>query len=149
MTNTEELCEKAAAYFLEGYNCAQAVLLTLSEHMGEKNELIPKIASGFGGGIGRCGSVCGALAGSVMAVGIKFGTNERGVQKRALAYENSCRLYKQFEKQYSSVMCRDLINCDLSNPEEQARARREKIFETKCSCFVKTAVQNFLNLEER
>jgi len=70
------LCEKAVARFLEGYNCAQSVLLTMFEHWNDENELIPRIATGFGGGIGRCGSVCGALTGGVMALGIEYGTNE-------------------------------------------------------------------------
>ncbi len=56
-----------------------------------KNELVPKIAGGFGGGIGRCGSVCGALTGSIMAVGIKYASNETGVEKRAKAYATQKR----------------------------------------------------------
>jgi len=49
-------------------------LLTLYEQIEpkSKNELIPKIAAGFGGGMGRCGSVCGALTASLMAVGINM-----------------------------------------------------------------------------
>ncbi len=69
--SAEALGEKAAQLHLQGYNCAQAVLLVLYEHMhpdGE-NDVIPKIATGLGGGIGRCGSVCGALSGAVLAVG--------------------------------------------------------------------------------
>ena len=65
------ICEKAVKSFLEDYNCAQSVLLTMFEYWNGENELIPKIATAFGGGIGRCGSVCGALTGGVMALGIK------------------------------------------------------------------------------
>jgi C_GCAxxG_C_C family probable redox protein len=92
-----------------------------------KNELVPKIAAGFGGGIGWCGSICGALSGSLMAVGIKFGSDEAGAEKQAMAYAYPTKLYKQFEKQYGTVYCRDLIKYDLSNPEEAAKARQEKV----------------------
>ena len=104
--SVEQLSQKAITYFQSGYNCAQSVLLTLSEYIDpdSKNELIPKIATGFGGGIGGCGSVCGALTGGVMAVGIKYGTNEIGVEKRASAYANAQALYKQFESQHGSVL---------------------------------------------
>jgi hypothetical protein len=58
--SAETLGEKASQLHLQGYNCAQAVLLVLYEHMNPdgKKEIVPKIATGFGGGIGRCGNVC-------------------------------------------------------------------------------------------
>jgi len=112
-----------------------------------KSELIPKIAAGFGGGIGRCGSVCGALTGSIMAVGIKYAPNETGAEKRAAAYANARALYRQFEKQHGTVFCRNLIKYDLSNPQELAKARQEKAFEKVCAKLIKSAVENFLSLE--
>ncbi|MCW4055801.1 MAG: C-GCAxxG-C-C family protein, partial [Candidatus Bathyarchaeota archaeon] len=71
----QTLPDKAAIYFRGGYNCAQSVLLAMQEHYGTKSDVIPKIASAFGGGVGRCGSVCGALTGAVMTIGMKHGTN--------------------------------------------------------------------------
>ncbi len=102
--------KKAVKTYQSGYNCAQTVLLTLYEQIepDSKNELIPKIAAGFGGGIGRCGSVCGALTGSLMAVGIKYGSNEAGAEKRAKAYAYAKKLYRQFEKQHGTVFCQRL-----------------------------------------
>jgi C_GCAxxG_C_C family probable redox protein len=125
------------------------VLLTLAEHIApeSKNELIPKIATGFGGGIGRCGSVCGALTGGIMAVGIEYGTNDPGVEKRAKAYTNAQALYNQFQKQHGSIMCRDLFKYDLSNPEQAAKARQAKVFEKVCTGLIKSVIQNFIALE--
>jgi len=40
-----------------------------------ESEIIPRIASCFGGGIGNTGAVCGAVAGAAMAIGLK---KERG-----------------------------------------------------------------------
>ncbi len=131
MSSTNQLvAEKGIKNFQSGYNCAQTVFLTLYEQIepNSKNELIPKIAAGFGGGIGRCGSLCGALTGSLMAVGIKYGSNEAGAEKQAKAYAYAQKLYRQFEKQHGTVCCRDLIKYDLSNPEEAAKARQEKVF---------------------
>ena len=83
MPLTRTPAEQANTHYQSGYSCAQSVLLTLYEYIGPdgKNDLIPKIASGFGGGIGRCGSVCGALTGSIMAVGIKYGSNDTALKK--------------------------------------------------------------------
>ena len=148
MKQKNVLCEKAATRFLEGYNCAQSVLLTMFEHWNGENELIPKIATAFGGGIGRCGSLCGALTGGVMALGTKYGTNEPSLEKRLQAYELAQKFYKQFERHHGSVLCRELIGYDLSNPEELEKARKAKVFEEKCVNFVKKTVETLVKLSE-
>jgi C_GCAxxG_C_C family probable redox protein len=147
--SAQTLGEKASALHLKGYNCAQAVLLVLYEHMYPEggNELIPKIATGLGGGIGRCGSICGALTGAVLAVGIKYGANEINAEKKALAYAKTQQLYRKFEKEHDQVLCRSLIKYDLSNAEEFAKAKQENVFETVCSKLIKSAIKSFLELE--
>lgn len=149
MSQSQAVADQAIAHFKNGYNCAQSVLLALYEHMDTngENSLIPKIAAGFGGGIGRCGSVCGALTGSILAVGIKYAPNEPGIEKRAQTYANAKTLYKQFETKQGTVFCRDLIKYDLSNPEEAAKFREEKIQEKVCQRLIKDAVENFLALD--
>jgi len=146
MKQKNVLCEKAVKRFLEGYNCAQSVLSTMFEHWNGENELIPKIATAFGGGIGRCGSICGALTGGVMAIGIKYGTNEPFLEKRLKAYELAQKFYKQFERQHGSVLCRELIGYDLSNPEGLEKARESKVFEEKCVNFVRKTVETLVEL---
>ena len=142
------LCEKAAKHFLESYNCAQSVLLTMFEHWNCKSELVPKIATAFGGGIGMCGSVCGALTGGVMAIGIRFGTNEPSMEKRSKAYRMAEKLFKQFEKEHGSVLCRKLVGYDLTNPEEKKKARESKVFQHKCADFVRKTVEMLIDLAE-
>jgi len=150
MSSNEQVVGKAVKHFQSGYNCAQSVLLALYENLEpeSKNELIPKIAAGFGGGIGRCGSVCGALTGSIIAVGIKDAPNQTGVEKRAKAYADAKMLYKLFEKQNGTTSCRDLIKYDLSNPEEAAKARQSGAFDKVCAKLVSAAIKNFLELEQ-
>lgn len=150
MSSSQELAEKAVQRFQGGFNCAQSVLLTLYEHLEStgENELVPKIAAGFGGGIGRCGSVCGALTGSIMAVGIKYAPNEAGAEKRAQTYLNARALYRKFEAQHGTVFCRDLIKYDLANPQEAAKARQEGASEKVCAKLVKSAIDNFFELEK-
>lgn len=140
------LGEKAAKLHREGYNCAQSVLLTMFKYWNGESELIPRIATAFGGGIGRRGSLCGALTGGVMAIGIKHGTNEPSPEKRLKAYEIAQRFYDQFERRYGSVFCRDLIGCNLSNLEEFKKAQEANVFEKKCSNFLKGAVEILLEL---
>jgi C_GCAxxG_C_C family probable redox protein len=118
------------------------------EFWNGENELIPKIATAFGGGIGRCGSICGALTGGVMTLGIKYGTNEPSLEKRLKAYETAQKFYKQFERQHRSVFCRELIGYDLSDPKELDEAYKAKVFEEKCAKIVRSAVEILLKLSE-
>jgi C_GCAxxG_C_C family probable redox protein len=146
MNSKDQVCENAVKYFAEGYNCAQSVLFGLSRCWGLENEVIPKIATGFGGGIGRCGSVCGALTGGVMAISLKFGTNDSDSEKRAVTYELVSKLFRRFEEKHGSVMCRTLINLDLSKPKDLEKAHREKISEKQCRHFIRTVISITLDL---
>ena len=151
MLPNQQVSEKALKNYQSGYNCAESVLLALYEHIEpkSKNELVPKIAAGFGGGIGRCGSVCGALTGSIMAVGIQYASNETGVEKRAKAYAYAKTLLKTFEEQHGTTFCRDLIKYDLSNPEEAVKFRQEGIPQKVCSKLIKDAIENYFELETK
>ena len=62
--------ELAEQYFRSGYNCAQAVIAAFSEDFGVDVKAALKISEGFGGGIGRMRSVCGAASGMFMAIGL-------------------------------------------------------------------------------
>ena len=135
------LGERAAEHFKRGYNCAQSVLLTMLEHWHLKNELVPKIATGFGGGIGRCGSVCGALTGGVMAISIKCGTSEPLMKERLKAYETAQKFYERFRAENGGVLCKELIGYDLTVPDQWDKAVKSKIIKQKCTVFVKKAVE--------
>jgi len=151
MLSNQELVQKAVAYFASGYNCTQSVLLTLCGQMSPevKSDLIPKIGSGFGGGFGLCGCVCGSLTGSIMAIGIKYGSNNPGEESNLIAYGKANALYHQFEKKHGTVLCRELIKYDLTKPEQISKARQEGVFEKVCVNFVKSAVEDYLEMENK
>ena len=68
--------EKAKAYFEQGYNCAQAVTLAFAEEMGVEKEMAAKMASSFGGGLGRLREVCGCVSGMALAAGALYGYSD-------------------------------------------------------------------------
>ena len=51
-----------------GHNCAQSVFCSCREYTGIDDKTALAISGGFGGGV-RCGEICGALSGAVMAIG--------------------------------------------------------------------------------
>jgi len=77
-----------------------------------ESDVIPQIASAFAGGIGNTGSVCGAVAGAVMAIGLKRGrgsTMEEMFGNLALARE----FRRRFEAERGDIRCRELTGLDL------------------------------------
>ena len=61
---------KGVDKFKEGYNCAQAVLFSLTKHTGISEDDSLKIGTGFGGGMGRTQHVCGAVSGGILALNL-------------------------------------------------------------------------------
>jgi C_GCAxxG_C_C family probable redox protein len=146
--NLSGFSEKAANHFKQGYNCAQSVLLAMQEYYGiPNNELIPKVATPFGGGIGKLGSLCGALTGAVIAIGLKHGTNTTNLKKKEKSYRLSQQLYEQFADTCGSPFCKELIGYDLTKPEELKMIRKLNIRDEKCSRFVRKAVELLIDLE--
>lgn len=84
MDNRNEKIEEAKArafdlYVKDQFVCSEAVLYTIHRILGHRLPVeIVRLASGFAGGIGGGGYVCGALTGGVMALGLAFGRSEAG-----------------------------------------------------------------------
>ena len=78
MKNHKEL---ARSYFLEGYNCSQSVLLAFHEELGLDKETAARMASPFGGGMGRLREVCGTVSGMLLVLGLLRGYERSGGQK--------------------------------------------------------------------
>jgi C_GCAxxG_C_C family probable redox protein len=97
--------------------------------MGADYETAVKVAAGFAGGM-YLGSVCGALTGGIMALGLKHGGLER--EARARTSHLVRELAERFKAKHGSVLCPDLIHCDLpdpwTDPEAMNKARDEDVF---------------------
>ena len=71
-----EFVKVAESKFFSGFNCAESSLIAVTYAMGMQSDMFPRIASGFGGGVGRYGSICGALSGTIMAIGAFCGRDK-------------------------------------------------------------------------
>ena len=81
-----------------------------------ENDVIPRIASAFAGGIGNTGAVCGAVVGAVMAIGLtqrRAHTMEETLRNLAVARE----FRRRFEAEMETINCRELTGVDLSTDE--------------------------------
>jgi len=62
-----EIQDYAQSLFDGSLNCAESTILALTKFFGIQSPVIPRIATGFGGGFSRTKNVCGALSGGIMA----------------------------------------------------------------------------------
>jgi len=107
----EEVERKAFDYFQSGFHCAEAVSKTITELFAQEAcRDIPRVASGFGGGIGRTHEdTCGALTGGVIAIGYLFGRDNPDEEWRD-AYERAAEFRKRFTEEFGSTNCRALLD---------------------------------------
>ena len=72
--NAEVAGKRAAAYFGNGFHCAEAVVAAVLETIGEEPGMAAAHATAFGGGFGRTfAEACGALAGGLIVIGHMHG----------------------------------------------------------------------------
>jgi C_GCAxxG_C_C family probable redox protein len=134
-------------YFMEGFNCSEATLLAISESLGEKCKFIPRIASGFGGGFGRHGDVCGAISGSVMALGLVYGRKDpKDAEAKEKIYGIVDEYLKKFIEKYGTLSCRELTGCDMLTPEGLKKMKDEKVVVNICAPIVEFAEREALKL---
>ncbi len=103
-----EARNKAGNYFKEGYNCAESIFLTYREYLApELDPSMVKLMTGFGGGLGHYGCMCGALVGSVAALDmIKGRTTSQ--ESRNPAYDLANEFAEKFEEKNNATCCRVL-----------------------------------------
>jgi C_GCAxxG_C_C family probable redox protein len=128
--------KNAMRLFDSGYNCAEAVLLATSQEVlrGRVETTIPRVATGFGGGMSRNGDVCGALVGGIMRIGLAVGRNSAG-ESRDRCYEAVDRFYYSFVTEFGTCKCRELTGLDLKTEEGRA-AYQARVHSERCTKIV-------------
>lgn len=131
----------ARELFESGYNCSQAVFVAFCDETKLDKETALKIASSFGGGMGRLREVCGALTGVFMAAGIMYGyTNTDDTELKAKHYELIQYLAGKFKEENESIICRELLGIvvTIDNPIPEKRTK-EYYQKRPCADLVESA----------
>jgi len=98
----------AGQHFKNGYNCAESIVRTGADLLGiQLDDQTLRTATGFGGGIGHAGCVCGALAASVMVIGLLKGRTS-SEESRDDAYNLSGEFHQRFQEKFGGTCCRIL-----------------------------------------
>lgn len=139
--------DEAVSMFLQGYNCAQSVLACCGRDRGIPRELAIRVGQAFGGGIGKTGNLCGALTGALMVVGMKVASLEASDSaSKARAHQLAQSLMSQFAARNGTLLCHDLIGCDLRTSEGQKQFADNDTIHKVCAKVVRDAAEIAENL---
>jgi len=148
--------EKAVRYFCDRpsnfptgrpYNCCESVLLTLTEYLGIKSEMVPKIGTAIGAGVGLNGLLCGSISSVAMAIGMKYGRTSPE-QSPQVAWGTVDKYVAAFKEKFGAVNCRELTGVDVKTPEGW-QVYVTKIHDYKCSERLKFAVEKSIEILSR
>ncbi len=138
-----DVCQECLRHYNSGktggLNCAEATLKGLTDYLGLESDAVFRIATPFGGGIGRNGYICGSLVSGLMVLGLEYGRTDFE-QERAPAYDHADGLLKKFVQKYGSVNCREITDLGMKD-EQQVSTRKEDVHQTICRPLVANVCQ--------
>ena len=124
--------EKAMQSFLDGYNCAQCMMLAFEDLLTIDTEMALKIASPFGGGMGRLREVCGSVSGMFMVLGyVKGYSQPEDYEGKKILYEQIQELARRYEEANGSIICRELLGLNVKHEEATPEKRTEEYYKKR------------------
>ncbi|MBN2078847.1 MAG: C_GCAxxG_C_C family protein [Spirochaetes bacterium] len=133
-----ERSERAVELFNGGMNCTQSVLSAFGSAYGLDGETAMRLGAPFGGGIAFLQEVCGALTGAIMIVGLARGAGGGDRDGREGVNEIARAMAARFRELNGSILCRDLIEYDITTQEGLEEARSKNGF-APCAEYVRVA----------
>lgn len=108
MEDKNALVAKATLRHQQGYNCCQAVACAFSDTLGLDEDMLFRMAEGFGAGMGSMQGTCGAVAGAVILAGLKNSDGMKNATTKGQTYQLSKKIVSEFEQKNGSSICKDL-----------------------------------------
>ncbi len=113
--------KEAQNYFKnEKLSCSESVLKAIVNNFDMKvDDNIVRVASGFSGGIGGCGCVCGTLSAANISIDLLFGRSEGNDPAINKAKELSKNIHDIFIEKNSSTCCKEITKGLEAESEEK------------------------------
>ena len=110
--------EIAKQLFFKGYNCAQSVFCAFTDVTGYDIDTSARMASSFGGGLGRLRETCGAVNAAALILGIVKGYDDPDdYEAKKRHYALVREFADRFKEKNKSIICRELMMVANLNPE--------------------------------
>lgn len=124
--------EAAMANFKNGYNCSQSIVLAFEDILPVDSYNMLKLASSFGGGMGRLREVCGSVSGMFMVAGLLYGYDGPETGKvKAEHYARIQELAHSFEEKHGSIVCREMLGLNVKHDIPVPEARTEEYYKKR------------------
>ena len=130
--------EDAVLMFKEGFSCSQAILSTYGQELGIDKATALKISAPFGGGMARMGETCGAVTGAFMVIGLKYAKDKESKEK---LYGLVNKFAEKFKSKNGSILCKELLGCNIGTPEGMKVVKEEGFIDTLCPKLVKDVAE--------
>lgn len=132
--------EEAASTYMSGFNCAESIVSTYAPRFGIDRDKALKLACGLGAGMGKTGNACGAVAGAVVVLGLRFGRTEPEDEvSKDHVYDSVREFTRRFSAENGSISCNDLLGCDIGTERGYKEASDKELFTEICPSFIKKA----------
>lgn len=128
---------EAVNLFNDSKNCAQSVIGTYANDFNLEKDMAFSMSTAFGGGMGHSGSICGALSGGLMVLGLKCDANQFDKEK---TYALTRHLMDEFVKRNGTRDCEELIGVDLTTEEGKKKFKEENIKKNICEKCIKDVI---------
>lgn len=142
----QQRAAQAQKNFLDGYNCPQSVVHAFDDVL-QKNgidvEAALRLASPFGGGMGRMREVCGAVSGMFMILGLLEGYSDPAAfDAKADLYATAQELAAAFREEHGTILCRELLGLQ-KGPDAPTPERRTAAYyaDRPCAAYCETAAR--------
>ncbi len=131
MRSSKEGVDHAVDCWNRGCNCAESTLSGVCHALDiELSVQCLRMATPFGGGIGRSEDICGAMTGALLAIGAARGRSDPKDDK-SRSYGPAGEFYKRFVEEFESSKCRELNNSDFTTPNHRDRCTKYVIGATR------------------
>ena len=141
-SKAQEAFEKGAQVEQTYGGCGQCVLYALIESGLDISKDVFRAASGMAAGVGRQGETCGAVAGAMIALGMRFGFNAENASVRKEIMNGKRAAYaERFCASHGCLNCKGLLGYDISVPEELEAVLDKGLMFSLCPRLVKDSIE--------
>ena len=139
--NHMDKVQEAVSVFKSGFNCSQAIVRTYGPEYGLTPLDSLRVSCGFGGGMRR-GDTCGAVTGALMVLGLRYGPKDvTDTSAKNYVYSRVTEFCRRYESRCDSIICRELLGCDINTEEGMKQAGENDLFKTVCPEMVQMAAE--------
>ncbi|WP_430811700.1 MULTISPECIES: C-GCAxxG-C-C family protein [unclassified Carboxylicivirga] len=132
---------KAIEAFYNGRNCAQSVLCAYLDTLHFDEPQAMAMALGFGGGMGKMQTTCGAVTGAYMVMGLR---NTQVIDDELVRKKETPRMMQLFRDRFRGYhqtdQCVHLIGCDLRTVAGRQYFKDHHLKDKVCSKCITSAI---------